>query len=81
MRLVATTLSANNESIIEDALRSVVDWVDVCLVIDTGITDRSLELAKSLAKDKFVERRLEWTGDFSKARNFCLDVATELGGD
>ncbi|HYQ44244.1 MAG TPA: glycosyltransferase [Polyangiaceae bacterium] len=80
MRVVATTLTGNNESIIADALRSVVDWVDVCLVIDTGVTDRSLQVAREIAGDKYAERTLAWSNDFSSARNFALDAARELGG-
>lgn len=80
MRLVATTLTGNNADIIGDALRSVVAWVDTCLVIDTGVTDDSLEIARQVAGDKFVLRTFPWTQDFSAARNFALDAACELGG-
>ena len=81
MRLVATILTGNNEAIIADALRSVLDWVDVCLVIDTGVTDESLQRAREVAGDKYAERKLAWTNDFAAARNFALDAAHELGGD
>lgn len=81
MRIVSTTLTGNNEAIIAAALETVVDWVDACLVIDTGVSDGSLERARAVAGDKLVERRFTWTGDFSSARNFALDVATELGFD
>ena len=81
MKIVSTTLVGNNEGIVSDALRSVVDWVDVCLVIDTGVTDATLERARAVAGDKFVERALPWTNDFGAARNFALDVAAELAGD
>ncbi len=81
MRIVATTLFGNNEAIVADALRSVVDWVDVCLVIDTGASDGTLARAREIAGTKLVERTLAWTDDFAAARNFALDAATELGGD
>lgn len=80
MRLISTTLASNNEDIIVDALRSVVSWVDVCLVIDTGIRDASLERARDIAGDKLAVRPFAWTGSFSDARNFALDAAAELGG-
>jgi glycosyltransferase involved in cell wall biosynthesis len=80
MKLVSTTLTANSSALIADAIASVVEWVDVCLVIDTGVTDDSLEIARRVAGDKYVERRLAWTNDFSAARNFALDAAHELGG-
>ncbi len=81
IRLVATTLSGNSEELVADALRSVVDWVDVCLLIDTGITDTTRERAREVAGDKLVVRTLAWTNDFAAARNFALDAAAECGGD
>lgn len=78
MLIASTTLTGNNADIIGDALKSVVDWVDVCLVIDTGVSDSSLEIAKKVAGDKYVERRFPWTRDFAQARNFALDTARVL---
>jgi glycosyltransferase involved in cell wall biosynthesis len=81
MRLISTTLTGNGASLIGDALKSVVGWVDVCLVIDTGVTDDTLAVARAVAGDKYAERRFTWIDDFSAARNFALDAAHELGGD
>jgi tetratricopeptide (TPR) repeat protein len=81
MRIVTTTLANNSETIIEDALRSVVDWVDVCLVVDTGISDATLERARGVAGDKLVVRPFPWCHDAAAARNFALDAATELGAN
>jgi glycosyltransferase involved in cell wall biosynthesis len=81
MKLVSTTLTGNNAELIGDALRSVLDWVDVCLVIDTGVTDGSLQVARELAGDKYRGRAFPWCNDFAAARNFALDAAHELGGD
>jgi tetratricopeptide (TPR) repeat protein len=77
--IISTTLTGNHEAIIGDALRSVVDWVDVCLVIDTGSTDGSLAIAREIAGEKYRERKHPW-GNASDARNFALDAAHELGG-
>src|SRR4051812_43392856 len=81
MKIASTTLTGNNASVIADALRSVVDWVDYCLVIDTGVTDGTLDIAKSVAGDKYVSRSFAWIQDFAAARNFALDAAAELGAD
>jgi tetratricopeptide (TPR) repeat protein len=81
MKLVSTTLTGNAAALIGDALKSVVGWVDVCLVIDTGVSDDTLTVARAIAGDKYAERRLVWTDDFSAARNFALAAAHELGGD
>ena len=80
-KIVATTLSGNAESEIGDALRSVVDWVDWCLLIDTGISDDTLRVAREIAGSKLVVRTFPWTHDFSAARNFALAEAHGLGAD
>lgn len=82
MRIISTTLTNNQESLIRDALLSVVDWVDTCLVIDTGVSDRSLDIAREVAGDKLAVTPFKWSDDFSAARNFALDYATHtLDGD
>ena len=79
--IVSTTLTGNSREIIGDALRSVIDWVDWCLVIDTGVTDDTLEIAREIAGDKLTVRTLSWQEDFAAARNFALHAAAELGAD
>ena len=41
MPIVATMLSGNSEPLVADAVRSVIEWVDMFLLIDTGITDHT----------------------------------------
>jgi tetratricopeptide (TPR) repeat protein len=77
--IVSTTISGNSREIIGDALRSVVEWVDWCLVINTGITDDTLDIAREIVGDKLIVRQLTWRDDFSEARNFALDAAAEIG--
>jgi glycosyltransferase involved in cell wall biosynthesis len=79
VKIASTTLTGNSASIIGEALESVLDWVDCCLVIDTGVSDDTLLVAQRVAGDKCVVRRFPWTNDFSAARNFALDAALELG--
>jgi tetratricopeptide (TPR) repeat protein len=79
--IVSMTLAGNSREIIGDALRSVVDWVDSCLVIDTGISDDTLEIAREIAGDKLIVRQFPWQDDFSAARNFALAAAAETGAE
>ena len=81
VKIVSTTLTGNNADIIGDALQSVVGWVDQCLVIDTGVTDDSLKIARGVAGEKYVERKFQWIHDFSAARNYALDTARALGAN
>jgi glycosyltransferase involved in cell wall biosynthesis len=50
-------------------------------VIDTGVTDGSLQIAREIAGDKYVERKFVWIDDFAAARNFALDTAREIGAN
>ncbi len=75
------TLTGNNSDVISGALESVIDWVDVCLVIDTGVVDDSLERAAEVAGDKLVLRHFPWRNDFAAARNAAFDFAAELDAD
>lgn len=81
MKLVSVTLSGNSESIIADALKSVVDFVDHCILVDTGIKDRTIEIAREIAGDKLIVRQFKWCNDFSAARNYTLQVAQESNAD
>ncbi len=79
--LVSMTLCGSNRDQVGDALRSVVGWVDACLLIDTGITDDTLEVARAIAGDKLVVRSFPWVDDFAAARNAALAFAAELGAE
>lgn len=59
----------NEERFLEDALLSARDWVDELVVVDTGSTDRTVEIARDLGA---TVSHFEWVNDFSKARNETL---------
>ena len=77
--IVSTTLTGSNADIIGEALASVVAQVDLCLVIDTGARDASIETARAVAGDKLRVREFAWKNDFAAARNFSLDAAAGTG--
>jgi len=54
-------------------LGSVRGLVDEIVVVDTGSTDRTVEVAE---KHGARVERIDWPGDFSRARNVSLDLAT-----
>lgn len=62
----------NEEDKLERCLQSLKGLVDEMIVVDTGSTDRTKEIAK-----KFGARveDFKWTGDFSDARNFSFSLA------
>lgn len=56
-----------------DCLNSVNDVVDEIVIVDTGSTDNTLEIAKSFNAKIFY---FDWNDDFSAARNFSLSNCT-----
>jgi pentatricopeptide repeat protein len=62
----------NEEEHLPRALASAKRLVDQMIVVDTGSTDRTVEIAKSFGADVYFH---EWEGDFSKARNISMGYA------
>jgi tetratricopeptide (TPR) repeat protein len=79
MTIVSTTLTGSNADIIGDALASVVNRVDRCIVIDTGAKDDTLAVAREVAGPKLLVREFPWRNDFAAARNFALHAAEVAG--
>jgi glycosyltransferase involved in cell wall biosynthesis len=63
----------NEEENLRRCLDSVRDSVDEIIVVDTGSTDRTVEIAESYGARIFSH---PWEGSFSKARNYSLKYAT-----
>jgi glycosyltransferase involved in cell wall biosynthesis len=64
----------NEERFLAQCLRSVQDIADEIVVVDTGSTDRTIEIAKSFGA-VVVER--PWRNDFGWARNQAIELATK----
>ncbi|WP_164491642.1 glycosyltransferase [Staphylospora marina] len=62
----------NEEAVLGRCLDSVRDLVDEIVIVDTGSTDRTKEIAA-----KYTDRIFDfpWVNDFSAARNFSFDQA------
>lgn len=71
---IALCVIARNEAdMIADCLDSVKGFVDETVVVDTGSTDRTVEIAE--AHGARVEH-FEWINDFAAARNYAIECAT-----
>jgi tetratricopeptide (TPR) repeat protein len=63
----------NEEKNLPRALDSLKDWVDEIIVVDTGSTDRTIEIAESYGAKIYHH---PWENDFSKHRNQSISYAT-----
>src|SRR4029450_5445578 len=68
-----STLGKNEEANLPDCLRSVADLVDEIIIVDTGSTDRTKEVAKQFGAQVFD---FPWIDNFAAARNESLSHAT-----
>ncbi len=64
----------NEERVLRRCLDSVADLVEELIIVDTGSTDATMEIAASYPNAKVYE--FEWIQDFSAARNFAFSKAT-----
>ncbi len=63
----------DEEEMLPRSLAAAREAVDEIVVVDTGSTDASVEIARSFGA-RVVER--EWTGSFAEARNASFEAAT-----
>ncbi len=62
----------NEEQFIHDCLASVQDVVQQIVIVDTGSTDRTPDIAKDFGAEIY---HFDWIDDFSAARNFSIQKA------
>jgi tetratricopeptide (TPR) repeat protein len=73
VRVALAVIARNEEEFIAGCLDSARPFVDEIVVIDTGSTDRTVEIAR--AHGARVEH-FTWCNDFSAARNAAIDAVT-----
>ncbi|WP_448375167.1 tetratricopeptide repeat-containing glycosyltransferase family 2 protein [Fervidobacterium sp.] len=71
--LSVAMIMKNEEHNLDRALGSIKPYVDEIIVVDTGSTDNSVEVAKKYTDKIYFH---EWKDDFSEARNYSLQFPT-----
>lgn len=69
--IALVVIARNEERCIERCLRSAAPYVDDMLVLDTGSTDRTAEIARQCGARVAT---FNWIDDFAAARNAALDA-------
>jgi len=69
----ACLIVKNEEDLLDGCLTSIRDWVDEIILVDTGSTDRTVEIAENYGAKIFHQ---EWEGNFSKHRNYSIEQAS-----
>ena len=67
-------ITKNEEKYLEECLNSVKSIVDEIIIVDTGSTDKTKDIAKKFNVKIFD---FKWSDDFSEARNESLKHATK----
>jgi tetratricopeptide (TPR) repeat protein len=72
-RLSVAMIVRDEQDVLAESIEAVGKIADEIVVLDTGSTDRTPELAAELGAKVY---RLPWSNDFSTARNHCLKLVT-----
>ncbi|MBM4053765.1 MAG: DUF4071 domain-containing protein [Planctomycetes bacterium] len=69
----ACMIVKNEEKFLPQCLESIKDAVDEIIIVDTGSTDKTVDIAKSFGAKVYHH---PWRNSFSEARNHSLSYAT-----
>ena len=67
--VAACMIVKNEEKLLPQCLESIKDVVDAIILVDTGSTDRTMEIAKEYG---CIIHEHPWQDDYSEARNYAL---------
>jgi glycosyltransferase involved in cell wall biosynthesis/Flp pilus assembly protein TadD len=73
VRISLCMIVRDEEEMLGECLDSCRDGVDEMIIVDTGSTDRTVEIAESFGATIL---HFPWNGSFSDARNHGIDAAT-----
>ena len=72
-KLSACMIVKNEETMLERCLSSIKDIADEIIIVDTGSTDGTMEIARNFTDKIYFH---QWEDNFSKARNHSISYAS-----
>jgi glycosyltransferase involved in cell wall biosynthesis len=72
-KLSLSMIVKNEENYLRECLESIKDIADEIIIVDTGSTDKTLEIAEEYNSEVY---HFNWINDFSAARNYALSKST-----
>jgi glycosyltransferase involved in cell wall biosynthesis len=69
----ACLIVKNEEKFIENCLRSISSVCKEIIIVDTGSTDKTIEIVSKYTKNIYHH---QWDNNFANARNFAISKAT-----
>lgn len=72
----AVIITKNEEYRIARCINSIIDYVDEVIVLDTGSSDKTLEIIENMQFTKVKVFEIEWNNNFSATRNYALSKAS-----
>lgn len=73
MKISACLIVKNEEKLLPQCLDSIKGWVDEIIIVDTGSTDKTMDIARSYGAVVYEQK---WKNDFSFHRNYSISKAT-----
>lgn len=73
MKLSACIIAKNEEGQLPRCLKSISDFCDEIIIVDTGSTDKTVQIAESFSAKVYHHK---WQDDFSLHRNQAFNYAT-----
>ena len=72
MLISCCIIAKNEDETLEKCLSSVFCFADEIIFVDTGSTDKTIEIANTYTNNIY---NYQWIDDFSKARNYAISLA------
>lgn len=84
MKINLSMIVKNEERSVRRCLLAAADFVDAFVVVDTGSTDKTVEIIEQTGKELGKPTHIghfQWIDDFAAARNYALELSERYGAE